>query len=209
MDALLAAAKSVNEPGLVQHVEKLQRRLSRLTVGASTSLEEVGAPLAQQAEDRRLRRSEHARTVHFDALVAQQRIKTKVQRARKAVKTQARIRARALKCALADIDETLKDFDAGDLGAGEVGGGSDKHYRARLDLLQRVVGRFPDVPAELVVNLKRDHGWWDRSRRSTHARDWGLKFLKEMKLLLTKEVDCATYLREQRDFFSPAPAISA
>ena len=44
MDALLAAAKSVNEPGLVQHVEKLQRRLSRLTVGASTSLEEVDAP---------------------------------------------------------------------------------------------------------------------------------------------------------------------
>ena len=101
MDALLAAAKSVNEPGLVQHVEKLQRRLSRLTVGASTSLEEVGAPLARQAEDRRLRRSEHARTAHFDALVAQQRLKTKVERARLAVKMQARTRARALKCALA------------------------------------------------------------------------------------------------------------
>ena len=78
-----------------------------------------------------------------------------------------------------------------------------------MDLLQRVVGRFPGVPTELVVNLKRDHGWWDRARRSKHSRDWGLKFLKEMKLLLTKEVDCAAYLRKQRDFFSPAPAISA
>ena len=78
-----------------------------------------------------------------------------------------------------------------------------------MDLLRRVVGRFPGVPAELVVNLARGHHWWDRARRSKYSRGWGVKFLREMKHLLKKEWDCANYLKRMRETFSPPPAISA
>ena len=113
-----------------------------------------------------------------------------------------------MKLALGELGDAEKAFDLGDLGFGQPDGGNDKHFKARWDLLQRVVGRFPDVPHELVVNLKRDFGYWDRARRTHHNYHWGKLFLHEMNCLLQKRVPAAEYLRKQR-LLAPKAAICA
>ena len=97
--------------------------MSSLLISPMDRLEEVGASLARQQEERVARRHGAACEERFNALLVQQRVKHQVQLANKAARAQARIRVRSLKLGLAELLGARKGFYRCDSGAGLADGG--------------------------------------------------------------------------------------